>query len=754
MPKAERIYQQVLKVDPKNPDALHLLGVIAHQLGKNELAVQLIEKAIRYRPSSADFLNHLGEAHRGLGRFEEAVACYDKALAIEPDFAEALSNRGNALHKMKRVDEALAHYDKALSIKPDYAEALNNRGAVLQELKRHDEALSSYGEALAIRPDYAEAHRNLGAALHHLGRLEEAESCIRMALQLKPDYADALNNLALLLNAQGKSLLALGTIGHSLQIRETGEAKSIFVTCAKGLHCTRDDSRLRMALVRALTEPWGRPGDLVPMSTDLVKFNPDFARCMDRADAAWPASLSPQDLFGANGLTALAANPLLCALLTSAPIRDLEFERFLTMARRAMLDTATGTAASDRDTRTALNFYSALARQCFINEYVFSHTEEEIRTASELRDSLAAALAANSQISVLWLLAAAAYLPLCSIPNADRLLGAEWPQSVVAVLVQQILEPEEELKVRATIPSLTVIEDQVSQLVRNQYEENPYPRWVTSAPAGKPTSLFGYLSARFPRASIQPYATESGLDFLVAGCGTGQHPIESAQQFLGAKVLAIDLSLSSLSYAKRKTLELGLTAIEYGQADLLSLESLGRSFDVIESVGVLHHLNDPWAGWHSLLSLLRPGGFMKLGFYSGVARRNIVRIRDYIAEQKYRATPDEIRRCRQDLVELDKSENFGTALKTSDFFSTSACRDLLFHVQEHHLSLSSIDAFLRAQGLAFLGFEMDREVVLQNYKRRFPNDHAATDLGQWQVFEGENPDIFLSMYQFWIQKPI
>jgi len=90
--------------------------------------------------------------------------------------------------------------------------------------------------------------------------------------------------------------------------------------------------------------------------------------------------------------------------------------------------------------------------------------------------------------------------------------------------------------------------------------------------------------------------------------------------------LAVDLSISSLAYAKRKSRKLGLTTIEYAQADLLKLGSLGRSFDIIESSGVLHHLAAPWAGWRVLLSLLRPGGFMRLGFYSEVARRDIVRI--------------------------------------------------------------------------------------------------------------------------------
>ena len=88
----------------------------------------------------------------------------------------------------------------------------------------------------------------------------------------------------------------------------------------------------------------------------------------------------------------------------------------------------------------------------------------------------------------------------------------------------------------------------------------------------------------------------------------------------------------------------------------------------------------------------------------------------------------------------------------TDFFSTSACRDLLFHVQEHCFSLDEISAFLSEELLGFIGFDLDL-LVLQSYRQRFPDDPAATDLTRWQIFESENPDTFVAMYQFWVQKP-
>jgi len=743
--------QKAAALSPSDAEVHNILGITLYDLSRLDEAEASYRRALQINPDYAQAHNNLGATLQDLGRLDEAEVSYRRALQINPDYADAHYNLGATLHELGRLGEAEASYRRALQINPDYADAHSNLGNILMDLGRLDEAEASYRRALQINPDFAEARSNLGNTLQNMGRLDEAKASYLQALQVKPDFAKAINNLALLFNAQGKSIMALNTIKQSLQIKETREAKSIFVACVKRLRFTHDDNEIRLTMVRALTEPWGMPSELARISTELVKLNPDIGRCVARATNAWPLQLPAQDLFGSNGLTMLAADPLLRALLVSAPICDIEMERFLTMARHAMLEAATGMTASDSEVDTAVSFYSALARQCFTNEYVFSHTDDEIQKASDLRDSLVAALEAKTQVPALWPVAVAAYFPLCFLPLATRLLDSQWPEAVAAVLVQQVREPAEELQLRATIPRLTSIEDEVSLLVQNQYEENPYPRWIKTAPAGEAKNIVGSLCQKFPLASFNRHCKSGSIDVLVAGCGTGQHPIGTAQRIQRAQVLAVDLSISSLGYAKRKTRELGLTSIEYAQADLLKLGSLGRSFDVIESSGVLHHLADPWAGWQVLLSLLRPGGFMKLGFYSEVARRNIVRIRTFIAEQGYGSTTEDIRRCRQDLIDLDKSADFGNTLKSPDFFSISTCRDLLFHVQEHRMTLTSIEAFLRDNNLVFLGFEIEGD-VLHAYKRRFPDDRAATNLGQWQTFENENPDTFANMYQFWIQK--
>jgi len=165
---------------------------------------------------------------------------------------------------------------------------------------------------------------------------------------------------------------------------------------------------------------------------------------------------------------------------------------------------------------------------------------------------------------------------------------------------------------------------------------------------------------------------------------------------------------------------------------------------------VLHHLRDWAQGWRVLLTLLRPGGLMHVGLYSALARADIRAARAFIAERGYGDTADDIRRCRQDIVSFEEGSPLRNVTKYADFFTTSECRDLLFHVQEQRLSIPEIAAFLREQGLTFLGFTGPAG---RGYRARFPADAAMTDLDQWHQFETEHPTAFTGMYQFWVQRP-
>jgi protein O-GlcNAc transferase len=219
LPQAESIYQQILRVDPNQPDTLHLLGVIAHQTGKNDIAVDLISRALVIEPDCAEAHNNLGTAFKNLERPGEAAASYHQALAIKPDFAEAHNNLGNALIHLGELDEAVASYRKALAIKPDYAEAHFNLGTAFQDLGRPDDAVESYHKALAVKPDYAEARNNLGNAFKDLGKLDEAVMSYHAALAIRPDFAEAHDNLGNALKNLGRLDEALASYHQALTIK-------------------------------------------------------------------------------------------------------------------------------------------------------------------------------------------------------------------------------------------------------------------------------------------------------------------------------------------------------------------------------------------------------------------------------------------------------------------------------------------------------------------------------------------------------
>lgn len=460
-------------------------------------------------------------------------------------------------------------------------------------------------------------------------------------------------------------------------------------------------------------------------------------RCLD----AWPRRLHLSELCDAQGLAPIAKQALLLALMQSRPIFDVGLEQLFTQLRRNLLRLATENRSKVLE-NDELEFYCALAQQCFINEYVFTLDDVERDQSQKIYKRISEALEGCGQIDVLDLVAAASYLPLSGLPKASSLLDRTWPKAVEGLLTRQVIEPLEEKSDIEKIRPLTTVDDAVSLRVREQYEENPYPRWITF-PSVKSTTVTNYLVDTIGLSSAA--MPNIANDILIAGCGTGFHSIETAKLFPNSRILAVDISRASLAYARRKTRAAGLQNVEYGQADILKLGSIDRRFDLIESVGVLHHLADPAAGWRVLLSLLRPKGLMLIGLYSALAHKSLSAARSLIMERGYEPTIEDIRTCRQALIARGEVPRF------SDFWSMSGCRDLLFHVMEHEFTIPQIKAFLDANGLMFLGFEQLQPGVLEQFQRQFPSA-SQRDLAAWHDFEQANPLSFINMYLFWVQK--
>jgi len=185
--QAEHICRKILQDNPNQPQALHMLGVIAHQVEELDAALDLIQKALTYKPDYADAHNNLGNVLKDLNRLDDALLSFEKALKIIPESAEVHNNVGIVLYKLGRLDDAISSYKTALNINSNYAEAHNNLGQTLKKQNKLDEAISSYCKAIAIEPKYVEAYINYGTILQEMNELDKSIEVYNQALELDPE---------------------------------------------------------------------------------------------------------------------------------------------------------------------------------------------------------------------------------------------------------------------------------------------------------------------------------------------------------------------------------------------------------------------------------------------------------------------------------------------------------------------------------------------------------------------------------------
>jgi protein O-GlcNAc transferase len=216
---AEKIYRQVLARQPNQPDALHLLGTIAAQVGRWDMAVELIRRAIAINPVSASYNNSLGNALRGKEMLAEAITAYSQALRLKPDYASAHNNLASALRDKGQLQEAIAAYRRAVLFDPNLAEAHNSLGSALRDNRQFDDAISASRQAVQLKPDFVDAQINLGNALRDNGQIDEAITAYHHAIRIKPDFAQAHYNLGVALYDQGHLDEAIAAYGQALRLK-------------------------------------------------------------------------------------------------------------------------------------------------------------------------------------------------------------------------------------------------------------------------------------------------------------------------------------------------------------------------------------------------------------------------------------------------------------------------------------------------------------------------------------------------------
>lgn len=210
--EADALYKHIVKQIPREPNALHTLGVLLHQAGQNEFAADLFRRAIELSPDDAEFHDHLGLALAAMGMWQEAAPCFRHAMDLSPSAGTCL-NLAHALRRTGDANEAAARYRQAIALQPDFHSAHNNLGNLRRENGQLDDAIASYQRAIELKPDYLEALNNLGGALMESGKPDLAIANYQRALSLRADLPELHNNL-------GKAFRAAGDVAGSIDAHE------------------------------------------------------------------------------------------------------------------------------------------------------------------------------------------------------------------------------------------------------------------------------------------------------------------------------------------------------------------------------------------------------------------------------------------------------------------------------------------------------------------------------------------------------
>ena len=734
--QAIKIYNQILSINPYSIDAHFSIGDIHYNNSNFEQGIVSYHKVLSIKPENVEALNKIGTSLKNLKRFDESINFYNKAVALDPSFAEAYNNLGAVLYEKGDHKKALIAYNNAIKICPEYAEAYYNKANILKLHNKNKRAKVNYKKAISIRNDYPKAFNNLGTVFHEENKLEDAIFNYKTALTLKQDYPEAYFNLGNAYLDLEEFEEAVAMYKKSLLLKPNylrGYVNIVFAL--KNAIINKADPSLQSIILEILErKDIVRPRTISIPAINLLKLDPKILKFL-KIFREKKSKLPFKEI-----LITLSKIPLLLKLMSSCPLPDLEFEIFFKNLRSLILHFI----SEIEDNFQILPFQSALALQCFTNEYIYNENKQDTKKLQILENTVKKTLSNGEQPKPQVILCLASFKALHENEWCDFL---ETNTSIREVYTRQVIEPKKEEIIKTSVLEFKKIKNNVSKLVKKQYEERPYPRWINlgSKQNLEIKKIKDLLGIKLYNYDINELKSPK---ILIAGCGTGQQSIETALRFPKSKVLAIDLSKTSLAYAIRKTKELKIKNIEYMQADILDINELDSDFDIIESSGVIHHMENPLLGWEILTGLLKDGGLMNIGLYSKIARRNIFIIRKEIAKQRISSGKIAIRLFREKILKSNKKHH-RDLLGMDDFFSLSEVKDLLFHVQEKNFSIPLIINSLGQLNLKFCGFG-DKTITKKFIKINSCND--LYNLNKWKKFEEDNPTTFSGMYQFWCQK--
>ena len=440
-------------------------------------------------------------------------------------------------------------------------------------------------------------------------------------------------------------------------------------------------------------------------------------------------------------LISICNDEILQLILKKCLVRNIELESFLKKIRASLLEIY---FLEKKEIKKIYSFLISLAEQCFFNEYVYETSVRENILIKKLKNQIIN----DSEFCELSFLILTLYQEPMKCKMLNKKLknyksnSFEFNQFLVFTYKNQITENEIKKEF-----SNKKIKDKCSKLIKSQYEENPYPRWrYTSFPLKQ--SFQSFIKSK--SLSIDDHPKKNNYEILIAGCGTG-HQVVQYSGIINSNICAIDLSSSSLSFAKRTAYELEIKNVNFFNMDILDMNLLKKKFDFIICSGCLHHMKKPEEGLRCLLNVLNNDGLLYIGLYSEIARIEIHWVRQYIKKHLIEVSEANMIRLRRKMLKSSNT-NFNEITKSIEFFSFSRFRDLVFNFQEHNFNISQLKNIFDKYNHSFLGFDRVNSIVMKSFKERFPHDNSEYDLICWNEFEKDNPKTFASMYNIWLKK--
>ncbi len=663
------------------------------------------------------------------------------ALRSEFQRAAQLIEQGNQGDARTLLEDILKRH-------PNQSDAHHLLGVVYKRLQEFSRAEQHLRKSIQLTPNFAAAYYNLANVLTDRKAFDEAKPYYEACLKLNPQHSDCWMMLGSYHRKKDNTTEMVNAYIRAVEINAKNAAAWTHLNeCINKVRLKSASDTLKQNIIIALKQDVVRDNYVTNLIISIVQSDPAVMHAYKRSQEDDAQEIWQDDLFK-QGISM----PFLADVLQISQFPSSTLEYVFTHARKAGL--LQKDAFSQWEGHRA--FLYALARYAFYAEYAFYISDEEKDALAQLRSTLETEEPSAEHLTDLLLLGS--YENIARLQNAHA--WADWlddnhaDQSNLHEFAQTHLrEPLIERALKEDITQLTPIDDEVSRKVREQYEENPYPRW-NRMPQHSSTHLHTLLHGLYPYWP-QRKLPENDFepDIFVAGCGTGQHAFSSAKRVNNKSLTAIDLSRSSLAYAIRKANEAGYTHITFAQADILKLATLDKQYDLVESSGVLHHMQDPEAGWKVLADMTKPGGYMRIGLYSETARKSVVECRKIIEERGYDSSVEDIRTFRHDMLKARDDELAKKVKIWRDFYNLSECRDLFFHVQEHRFTIPQLKETMKRLGLEFVGFEFGNPHVVREFQDVMGAEHMGS-LDKWHQFETEHkPDAFAAMYQFWAYKP-